>query len=158
MQIHRAVGPLRVLLVLVFAALLAAQTVALPVMFADQARQLPDLAHLRWPLLVVTVLGLVCVQVVIVATWKLLTLVKDDQIFSEGSLTWVDAIVWAIGVAWVLLLGVFGYFVATWGAPGLPALLLVLLLVGAVLGLLVIVLRALLRQATELRTDMEAVI
>ena len=158
MQIHRAVGPLRVLLVLVFAALLAAQTVALPMMFADQARQLPDLAHLRWPLLVVTVLGLVCVQVVIVATWKLLTLVKDDQIFSEGSLTWVDAIVWAIGVAWLLLLGVFGYFAATWGAPGLPALLLVLLLVGAVLGLLVIVLRALLRQATALRTDMEAVI
>lgn len=158
MQIHRAVGPLRVLLVLVFAALLTAQAVALPMMSAEHARQLPDLAHLRSPLLAVTVLGLVCVQVVIVATWKLLTLVKEDRIFTEGSLVWVDAIVRAIGIAWLLLLGMLGYFVATWGGPGLPALLLVLLLVGAVLGLLVIVLRALLRQATTLRTDMEAVI
>lgn len=158
MQIHRAVGPLRVLLVLVFAALLAAQVVVLPMMVAEQARALPDLAHLRWPLLVVAVLGLVCVQVVIVATWKLLTLVQEDRIFTEGSLVWVDAIVWAIGVAWVLLLGVLGYVLGTWEGAGLPALLLVLLLVGAVLGLLVVVLRALLRQATTLRSDMEAVI
>ena len=40
-----------------------------------------------------------------------------------------------------------------------PALILILMLsVGAVLGLLMVVMRALLRQATTLRTDMEAVI
>ena len=42
--------------------------------------------------------------------------------------------------------------------PGLPVLLLLVLLGGAVLGLLMVVMRALLRQATTLRTDMEAVI
>ena len=38
------------------------------------------------------------------------------------------------------------------------AVLLLLLVVGAVLGLLMVVMRALLRQATTLRTEMEAVI
>ena len=42
--------------------------------------------------------------------------------------------------------------------PVLPALLLLLLLVGAVLGLLMVIMRALLHQATTLRADMEAVI
>jgi hypothetical protein len=36
--------------------------------------------------------------------------------------------------------------------------MVILLLAGAVLGLLMLVMRALLRQATELRTDMDAVI
>lgn len=158
MPIHRAVGPLRVLLVLVFAALLAAQVVALPALVGDQAQDVPELAPLRWPLLTVLVLGLLCVQVVVVATWKLLTLVTEDRIFTEGSLVWVDAIVWAIGAAWLLLLAVFVGALMIWGPSGLPALILVLLLIGAVLGLLVIVLRALLRQATTLRSDLEAVI
>ena len=43
-------------------------------------------------------------------------------------------------------------------APGLGGLHLLLLLVGAVPALLVVVLRALLQQATTLRTDLEAVI
>ncbi|MDP9983601.1 hypothetical protein J2W14_003022 [Pseudarthrobacter oxydans] len=41
---------------------------------------------------------------------------------------------------------------------GLLLLLFLLLVAGAALGLVVVVLRALLRQATDLRTDIEAVI
>ena len=55
----------------------------------------------------VSVFWVLCVQLVIVSTWKLLTLVKHDRIFSPASLVWVDAIVWAIAAAWVVLLGVF---------------------------------------------------
>jgi hypothetical protein len=33
------------------------------------------------------------VQVVIVSTWKLLSMVKQDKIFTRGALVWVDAIV-----------------------------------------------------------------
>ncbi len=44
------------------------------------------------------------------------------------------------------------------GLPGPPLVLLLVLVAGAVVGLLVVVMRALLRQATTLRTDMEAVI
>ena len=155
---QRAVGPLRVLLVLAFAALVLAQAVVLPSVFGRLAEDSPEQAYLRWPMLTLSVVVLLCVQVVIVCTWQLLTMVRDDRIFSEDSLAWVDGIVWAIAAAWLLLLGAFLCLVAGWGLSGLPALLLLLLVGGAVLGLLMVVMRALLRQATTLRTDMEAVI
>ena len=155
---HQAVRPLRILLVLLFGALVVAQVLAVPGILAYMAEESPDLAQLRWPMVVVSVLALLCVQVVIVCTWKLLTMVEHDRIFSEASLVWVDAIVWAVAAAWVLLLGAFVYFVVAWGLAGLPALLMLMLLAGAVLGLLIVVMRALLRQATTLRTDMETVI
>ncbi|WP_433282684.1 DUF2975 domain-containing protein [Pseudonocardia xinjiangensis] len=155
---HRAVAPLRVFLVLLFVVLVPFQTLSLPGQFAHMAEESPDLAYLRWPLTAVTVFWVVCVQVVIVATWKLLTMVKKDRIFSDASLVWVDAIVWAIVAAWVVLLGVFLYFGFKADDPGLPVLLFLMLTGIAVVGLLMVVMRALLRQATTLRTDMEAVI
>jgi RsiW-degrading membrane proteinase PrsW (M82 family) len=93
-----------------------------------------------------------------VATWKLLTLVKHDRIFTQASLRWVDAIVWAIVAAWLVLLGVDFWVAFQADDPGVPMLLLLLTTGVTVLGLLMVVMRALLRQATMLRTDMEAVI
>ena len=155
---HRAVAPLRVFLVLLFAVLVVFQTVSLPGQFAYMAEQSPELADLRWPMTTVTVFWVLCIQVVIVSTWKLLTLVKNDRIFTHASLAWVNAIVWAVVAAWVALLGVFLYFGFRAEDPGLPLLLFLMLTGIAVLGLLMVVMRALLRQATTLRTDMEAVI
>ncbi|MBQ0895395.1 DUF2975 domain-containing protein [Micromonospora sp. U56] len=155
---HRAVAPLRVFLVLLFGILVMFQTFSLPGQFAHMAQESPDQAYLRWPLTAVSVFWLLCIQVVIVSTWKLLTLVKNDRIFSDASLAWVDAIVWAIVAAWVVLLGVFLYVGFRASDPGLPLLLFLMLVGVAVLGLLMVVMRALLRQATTLRTDMEAVI
>ena len=157
-QLRLAVVPLRVLLVALFGLLVLLQVMSLPGQFAHMAKEEPDLAHLRWPLTAVTVLILVCVQVVIVCTWKLLTMVVRDRIFSDHALAWVDAIVWAIGAAWTLLAGVLVYLFFTWNDPGLPLLIIVVLLGGGALGLLMLVMRALLCQATVLRTDMEAVI
>ena len=94
--------PLRILLALAFAALLLAQVLFLPALAGAMAEDSPELAYLRWPTLVVAVLGLGCVQVVIVCTWKLLAMVKADRIFSRDAFAWVDAIVWAITSAWVL--------------------------------------------------------
>ncbi len=42
-------------------------------------------------------LELLCVQVVIVAIWRLLGLVRTDRIFSRQAFGWVDAIVAALG-------------------------------------------------------------
>lgn len=152
-------GLLRILLVLAFAAVVVAQVAAVPGTLAHLADQSPALAPLQGPVLAIAVLGLACVEVVIVCTWQLLTLVKHDRIFSDRSLVWVDGIVWAIVVAWFLLLGGFVYIGLNVGfGPGLPALVVLMLLAGAVLGLLIVVMRALLRQATTLRADMEAVI
>ncbi|GAB3183256.1 DUF2975 domain-containing protein [Micromonospora palomenae] len=155
---HRAVAPLRVFLVLLFGILVMFQTFSLPGQFAHMAQESPDQAYLRWPLTAVSVFWLLCIQVVIVSTWKLLTLVKNDRIFSDAALAWVDAIVWAIVAGWVVLLGVFLYVGFRASDPGLPLLLFLMLVGVAVLGLLMVVMRALLRQATTLRTDMEAVI
>ena len=155
---RRVVVPLRILLALAFAALLLAQVLFLPALSGAMAEDSPELAYLRWPTLVVAVLGLGCVQVVIVCTWKLLTLVEDDRIFSAASMVWVDAIVAAIATAWLLLLGTLVWSLVSVGLPGPPVVLLLLLVAGAVVGLLVVVMRALLQQATALRTDLEAVI
>lgn len=155
---RQAVLPLRVFLVLLFGVLVVFQVMSLPGEFAYLAQESPELAYLQWPLTLVSVFWVLCVQVVIVATWQLLTLVKKDRIFSEGSLAWVNAIVWAIVAAWVVLLGVFLYFGSRADDPGLPLLLFLMVIGVAVLGLLMVVMRALLRQATILRIDMEAVI
>jgi hypothetical protein len=161
---YKAVGLLRVLLVLLFAASVVGQVLSWPGQIASVAREEPDLAHLRWPLTAVAVLGLVCVEVVIVSTWKLLTMVKADRIFSKDAFVWVDAIVWAVTGAWVLLLGasvtlgVTIYVTPELRDPGLPMALGGLVLAGGVVVLLMVVMRALLRQAASLQTDMDAVI
>jgi hypothetical protein len=155
---RRAVELLRIFLVLLFGVLLLLQFFSLPGQFAHMAEEQPDDAWLRWPATLVAGFLVLCVQVVVVATWKLLSLVAADRIFTEGALRWVDGIVWAIAAGWLVFLGVFLLAGFTADDPGVPLLLFLLLLAGAVLGLLMVVMRALLRQATNLRSDMEAVI
>jgi Protein of unknown function (DUF2975) len=155
---RRAVALLRVFLVVLFGVLVVFQVMSLPGQFAHMAEESPDLAYLRWPLTAVSVFWVLCVQVVVVSTWKLLTLVEQDRIFSEASRGWVDAIVRAIVAAGAVLFGVDLYVAVHADDPGLPLVLFLLSIGIAVLGLLMVVMRALLRRATTLRTDMEAVI
>ena len=155
---RQAVGPLRLSLIALFAILVMFQVMSLPGQWAHMAEEQPENADLRWPLTAVSVFWVLCTQVVVVCIWRLLSMVKDDRIFTQASLKWVDAIVWAIGAAWVVLVGVFLLVGFNADDPGLPLLLFLLVVGGAVLGLLMIVMRALLRQATTLRTDMESVI
>lgn len=157
-SLRLAVVPLRLFLAALFALLVLLQVMSLPGQFAHMAKESPEDAHLRWPMLAVAVLVLVCVQVVIVCTWKLLGMVLDDRIFSERSLVWVDGIVAAIGAGWALMVGVLLFVGFRADDPGPVILLTLVVLCGAVLGLLMLVMRALLLQATRLRTDMEAVI
>ena len=159
MMIERlAVVPLRISLVVLFGVLVMLQTFSLPGQFAYMAQESPDQAYLRWPLTALSIFWVLCVQVVVVCTWRLLTLVTDDRIFSAASLAWVDAIVGAVGAAWLLLVAVFLYVGFRADDPGLPLLLFLFVVGGAVFGLLLVVMRTLLRQATALRTDLEAVI
>lgn len=155
---YRAVTALRVFLVVLFAVLVLFQVMSLPGQFAHMAKESPDMAYLRWPLTVVSIFWVLCIQAVVVSTWKLLTLVKRDRIFSKASLIWVDVILWSIVAAWVVLAAVFLYVGFRADDPGLPLLLFVMVVIIAVAALLMLVMRALLRQATELRTDMDSVI
>jgi hypothetical protein len=158
LEAQRVVLPLRVFLVVLFGVLVVFQTMSLPGQFAYMAQEDPEHAYLRWPATVVTVFWVLCIQVLIVSTWKLLSLVKSDRIFTDASLVWMNAIVWAIAAAWVVLVVVLFYVGVNAEDPGLPLLLFLMSVGVTVLGLLMVVMRALLQQATTLRTDMEAVI
>jgi hypothetical protein len=147
-----------VFLVLLFAVLVLFQVMSLPGQFRYMAEQDPEMAYLRWPATAVTVFWVLCVQVVIVCTWKLLTLVLADRIFTEASLRWVDGIVWAVAAAWAVLVAVLLFVGFNASDPGLPLLLFLMTVGVTVLGLLMVVMRALLRRSIALRTDMEAVI
>ena len=155
---RRAVLPLRILLVVLFAVLLLLEMMSLPGQFAHMAETNPESAYLRWPLTAVSIYWVVCIQVVVVATWKLLSLVESDRIFTDASLTWVDVILGAIAAAWAMLVVVLALVGFTADDPGLPLLLFVVVVIITVAALLMVVLRALLRQATGLRSEMDTVI
>ena len=158
------VVPLRVLLVLVFIGLLVAQFLSLPGEFRQQADEHPEAGFIPWLLLTFAILEVVCIQIVIVCTWRLLTLVRSDRIFSQESFVWVDVIVWTMVGAWLLLASLSVsliaviYFTPELRDPGTPILLTGMTLIGGVVVLTIVVLRALLRQATVLRADLEEVI
>lgn len=141
-----------------FAVLVLLEVMSLPGQFAHMAETNPDSAHLRWPLTAVSIFLVVCIQVVVIATWKLLSLVESDRIFTEASLIWVDLILWAIVAAWVVLVSVLGLVGFTADDPGLPLLLFVVVVIITVAALLMVVMRALLRQATGLRSEMDTVV
>ena len=96
--------------------------------------------------------------------WRLLDMVRADRIFSEHAFVWVDVIVWTVAGVWLLMLGVFGYiaafiyFTPEIRDPGIPIVLFGIGLATSVVLLLMVVMRALLRQAAALRADMEEVI
>ena len=149
---------LRLFLAALFAVLVLMQVMSLPGQFAHMAQESPESAYLRWPLTIVSIFWVLCIQVVVIATWKLLTMVNRNAIFTRASLVWVDTITWSIVAAWVVLVGVFLYVGFGADDPGLPLLLFLLVVIVAVAALLMVIMRTLLRQATELRSDMDAVI
>jgi hypothetical protein len=163
-RLDRIVVPLRVLLVLVFAGLLVAEFLSLPGEFLGGDGPNPVLGPVPWVLLSGSIAVAVGMQVVIVCVWRLLTLVASDRIFSPESFRWVDTIAWSLAAAWVVWFAacafVIGYLYVTpeLREPGVPILLIGTVLISAIVVLLVVVLRALLRQAAELRGEMEEVI
>ncbi|MFB6724771.1 DUF2975 domain-containing protein [Kribbella sp. NPDC056345] len=155
---NRAVAALRVFLVVLFAILVVFQTLSLPGQFRHQAQVNPEDAALRWPATFIAAFVVLCVQVVVVSTWQLLTMVKRDRIFTTAAVFWVNLIIGAIAGVWLVVGAIFVWVVLQADDPGVPMVLLLLEVVITVIGLLMVVLRALLQRATTLRTDMEAVI
>jgi hypothetical protein len=119
----------------------------------------------RVALLAIVVLGILCVQVVSVCVWRLLTMVRRGTVFSHGAFRFVDIIFGAIAFAAVLVFGI-----AVILAPGETAPGIVMLICGAALmiggvALVVLVMRTLLAQAVardveaaQLRSELDEVI
>jgi len=156
--VRRAVWPLRIMLVLTFAILVVFQVMSFPGQWAHMAREDPDLAWLRWPLTAYTTVLILCGEVVLACTWRLLTMVQEDRIFTEQALPWTDRIIAAIAVGWALVAGLFLVVGFTADDPAGPLILLAALLGGGTFGLLMLIMRSLLTQAATLRTDMAGVI
>lgn len=144
---------LRVVIAMVLAGSLFVQVWMVPLFSADLVEAgTPD--GPRIALLVIVVLGILCVQVVAVCVWRLLTMVRRGTVFSHAAFRFVDVIFGAVSIAAVLMFGI-----AVILAPGDIAPGIVLLICGASLmiggvALLVLVMRALLAQAVE--RDVEA--
>lgn len=156
---NRAVVVLRILLIVLFVGLLIGQTLSIPGQLAYLARESEVFAPFHWPLLVVSVLGMACGQVVIVCTWRLLSMVMADRIFSEKAFVWVNAILVAMTVAWALLAGTtVSLILLLFDDPGTPMMLLGMVLAGGTVVLLMYVMKALLRRATNLRSEMDEVV
>jgi hypothetical protein len=149
---------LRVLLVTAFVAVVVLQVLSVPGTLAYRAEVNPELGWRRWVLLGVLEAELLCAQVVIVCTWMLLGMVQRDRIFTEDALRWVDGMIGALAVGWLAWAGLSLAIVLGADDPGTPLMLAIMLLAGAVFILILLVMRALLRQATTLRADMEGVI
>ncbi|MFD9378265.1 DUF2975 domain-containing protein [Streptomyces sp. NPDC059999] len=146
---------LRAVLVMLAAGTVFVQAVMVPLFATDLEDLDAQYAHLRVPLLAVTVLGVVAVQVVLVCVWRLVTMVKRGTVFSHAAFRYVDVVIGAV-VAAALLVFTLGVVLAPGEAvpPGM-----VLLIGGAGVGvlgvaLIVLVLRMLLAQAVA--RDVEA--
>ncbi|MER7107244.1 DUF2975 domain-containing protein [Streptomyces sp. NPDC000229] len=146
---------LRAVLVVLLAGSVFVQAVMVPLLAVDLKGLNPDYAYLRTPILLITVLGVLTVQVVMVSVWRLVTMVRRGTVFSHAAFRYVDVVIGAFVAASLVV-----FALAVVLAPGeAVAPGVVLLVCGAslaVLGvaLIVLVLRMLLGQAVA--RDVEA--
>ncbi|MDX2342120.1 DUF2975 domain-containing protein [Micrococcus sp. M4NT] len=150
---------LQALLAVAGVLILLLQVIGLPALGAEMARELPAEAHMRWPITVLAILGLACVQGGIVCTIRLLALTRSDRIFTSRALPWVNAIVGAFLGGALVCAATLTYQSATVAGPPLWLLLLFAgVATGLAMALLMLVMRALLVRATRLRAEMDEVI
>lgn len=149
-----AILALRALIVVLFAGLLVVQTVILPLLGIDIAEEAPpDYLWLRWPVVILGILGVLTVQVALVCIWQLVTMVRKETVFSHAAFRYVDVI---IGCALAATLVAMGYaFVLAPGEAVPPGFVLLITIGGvgtAAIAVLVFVLRMLLQKAVALDT------
>ncbi|MDT3331240.1 DUF2975 domain-containing protein [Microbacterium aquilitoris] len=146
---------LRALLALSLIGSLWVQLLVLPALWGDLAT-VP--IGLRVTVIMILALWLVCLQVVALCIWRLVSMAAADAVFSAGAFRFVDAVIGAIAVA-AILTGVL----ATLMAPGPAAPGVVGIVYGAALAtggvaLVVVVMRSLLRKAIEMRSELDEVV
>ena len=147
------VRALRAVLVVVLAGTVFVQAGMVWALASDGA---PDADSLPLtPLRVITILGMVSVQVALVCVWRLVTMVRRGTVFSHAAFRYVDVVIGAIVAA-----ALVWFAVTVVNAPGQrddPGVTVIMGGIGvAILGvaLIVLVLRMLLAQAVA--RDVEA--
>ncbi|MCM3778376.1 DUF2975 domain-containing protein [Microbacterium hydrocarbonoxydans] len=145
------IAVLRVLIAIALVGSVAVQALVAPMLWLDLA------AEELWGRIVIVgliVLGVGTMQVFGVCVWMLLTRVRKGSIFSASSFRLVDVIIGAILVAAALTFTFSAALAPGDAAPGIVALIGGAGLVLCGMALLVVVMKALLRQAID--RDVEA--
>ncbi len=158
------VGALRAVLGVVFAGTVFVQASMMWVLVSGNDPE--DGSLPLTPLRVITILGLVSVQVVVVCVWRLVTMVRRGTVFSHAAFRYVDIVIGAIVFA-----ALVWFTVTAINAPGQradPGVTVIMTGIGVgILGvaLLVLILRMLLAQAvardveaTQLQAELDEVI
>ncbi|MFS0853272.1 DUF2975 domain-containing protein [Microbacterium sp. 179-I 3D4 NHS] len=137
---------LQAVIAVALAGSLVVQTVIVPLVWID----LEDEALWgRIALVTIAVLGVATLQVFGVCVWMLLTKVRRGSIFSPASFRYVDVIIGAIAAASALAFILAALLAPGSTAPGLVALIGGAGVVLAGMALLMVVMKALLRQAID---------
>lgn len=145
------VGALRVVLVTVLAGTVCVQALMVWALATDPEDGSLPLTPLR----VITILGLMSVQLAVVCVWRLVTMVRRRTVFSQAAFRYVDGVIGAIVAA-----ALVWFAVTIINAPGQrddPGVTVIMGGIGlAILGvaLIVLLLRMLLAQAVA--RDVEA--
>jgi len=157
---HRAtVVVLKALIGVLLVLLLICQIFVVPAVAAQSAVRYSEIAFFEIPGTIVGILFLLCVQIVLVCVWRLLSLVREDSIFSESAFPDVDVSLAAVAFATLLvLIALVALSLTGFMTPSITLLLLLGVVVGGGLSLLIVVLRGLLKKASRLEHDLSEVV
>lgn len=119
-----------------------------------------ETAPLVWRVAAVSILALwvVCLQVVAVCIWRLVSMAAAEAVFSVGAFRFVDIAIGAITIAAVLTAGLATLLVPGDVAPGVVGLIYGAAVATGGVALVVVVMRSLLRKAIEMRTELDEVV
>lgn len=150
---------LKTLIACLLALLVFCQIFVVPAVAAQSAVRYHEIAYFEIPGTLVGIAFLLCVQVVLVCVWRLLSLVREDSIFSESAFPDVDVSLGAVGFAtFLVLIALIALSFTGFMTASITLLLLLGVVVGAGLSLLIVVLRGLLRKASQLEHDLSEVV
>ena len=155
---------LRVVLAMLLAGSVFVQTVMAALIAIDMAEGEVPVPY-RVAFIALWVLGIAACQVVLVCTWRLVTMVRTGTVFSDAAFRYVDIVIRAIAAGAVLVF-VFAVLLApTDIAPGIVFLVSGVAVACVGVALVVLVMRMLLAQAVardaeaaQMRSELDEVI
>jgi hypothetical protein len=135
--------------------------IGVPVVASRVAEATPEVAHLVIPYSAAAILFIGCGQVALLATWRLLSLIRRGVIFTGRALHWVDVIIVCGVAATALTAGVLIqmlFFFIPGGAGPVIFFLAAVIVAAVMFELMMIVMRGLLASAVADRTELDGVI
>ena len=158
MQQAAVVASKAVIVVILLISLLG-QVFVIPELAAETVWSFPEVEYLRVPGILGCIAIVACAQIALVCIWQLLSMVDNSSVFQKSAFVFVNVII-GCGIAATALF-VSAYVVLQLASALSPGTVIILV-VGAVgsigLTMLLVVMRGLLRKATQLEYDMAEVV